>query len=237
MNRREAEELLPWFVAGTLPADEHQAVQAFVDSGEISKAELEEVALFAETVSERGAEEPAYNPAILKSALKQLDGITQEPPEVPLVVGEVGADAGARGDAGGRAGQDRPGLLSRLLDSLQWGLTPPLARVAIAGQFALLLGIAVLVATTEAPTLDGGYETVSGSAGVLRADLSITFAPGIGEADARTLLLEHELQIVAGPSALGLYQLAAPETADVASLAGTLIEDPRVIFAQPVPQP
>ncbi len=233
MNRREAEELLPWFVAGTLPEDEHQAVQAFVDSGEISKAELEEVALFAETVSERGADEPAYNPALLKNALDQLDGVTQEAPEVPLVVGEVGANSGARG----QAGQERPGLLSRLLDNLQWSLTPPMARLAIAGQFALLLGIAVLVATTDAPPTDSGYETVSGSASTPQADLSITFAPGIGEADARALLLEHGLQIVAGPSALGLYQLAAPEVADVPALASTLVADPRVIFAQPVPQP
>ncbi|MEM8767539.1 MAG: hypothetical protein AAGE43_08860 [Pseudomonadota bacterium] len=233
MNRREAEELLPWFVAGTLPEDEHQAVKAFVDSGEISKAELEEVALFAETVSVRGADEPAFNPALIKNALDQLDGITQEPPEVPLVVGEVGANSGARG----QIGNERPGLLARLLDSLQWSLTPPMARLAIAGQFALLLGIAVLVATTEAPTTDGAYETVSGSVGVLQADLSITFAPGIGEADARALLLERGLQIVAGPSALGIYQLAAPATADLGALANALVEDPRVIFAQPVPQP
>jgi hypothetical protein len=43
MNRQEAQELLPWFVAGTLNEDESRAVQAFIDSGEISKAELNEL--------------------------------------------------------------------------------------------------------------------------------------------------------------------------------------------------
>lgn len=236
MNRREAEELLPWFVAGTLEDEEARAVQAFIDSGEISASDLKELALFSETVSERQSSEPEFNPAILKKAMRQLDGITQEAPEVPVVVGEVGSDAGAGGRV--REPEETPGLLQRILEALQWSLTPPMARVALVGQFALLFGLAVMVATRvdDAPT-EVVTETVSGSQTVLAADFSLSFAPGVSEVDFRILLLEHQISIVAGPSALGLYQVAAPDGIDLEALAERLAASPLVVFLQPVPQP
>ncbi|MGD8417667.1 MAG: hypothetical protein PVH91_11455, partial [Pseudomonadales bacterium] len=207
MNRREAEELLPWFVAGTLSEEEAQAVQAFIDSGDISTEELAELAVFAETVAEPAPGEPAYNPAVLKKALAQLDGITQEAPEPPLVVGEVGRDRGAAGRATER--DETPGLLRRLLDALQWSATPPLARVVVAGQFALLLGLALIVGMQTRDSGEVVSETVAGESAALGADFSVSFAPGISEADVRTLLLKHRVSIVGGPSALGIYQIAA----------------------------
>ena len=69
MNRREAQELLPWHIAGTLSAEESQVVQAFIDSGEISSSEVEELSMFAETVASVGEQEPVYNPAILQRAI------------------------------------------------------------------------------------------------------------------------------------------------------------------------
>ena len=67
MNRQEAEELLPWFVAGALDAEETRAVQAFIDSGEISAEELESVSALATTVAASAADEPAYDPGILSA--------------------------------------------------------------------------------------------------------------------------------------------------------------------------
>jgi len=236
MNRQEAEELLPWFVAGTLSDEEARAVQAFIDNGEISARELEELGLFAETVSERQASEPDYNPAILRKAMSQLDGITQEAPEVPVVVGEVGSDGGAGGRV--RAPEDSPGLIQRILDALQWSATPPMARVVVAGQFALLFGLAVMIATGTDETLpETQYGTVSGTQAVLGVDLSLSFVPGTTEADFRALLLEHKISIVAGPSALGLYQAAAPAGTDIGALVTTLDADPLVLYVQPVLSP
>jgi hypothetical protein len=53
--------------------------------------------------------------------------------------------------------------------------------------------------------------------------LSVAFAPDATEAAIRALLLEQGLEIVAGPSALGLYVLRAddPEAARAALLAAT----------------
>ena len=240
MNRQEAEELLPWFVAGTLDEDEARAVQAFIDNGEISTETLDELNLFAEPVSERQAHEPAYNPGILNKAMSQLDGITQEAPEVPVVVGEVGRDGGAGGriEAGDSAREQSPGLIQRILDALQWAATPPMARVVVAGQFALLFGLAVMIATgTEEVAPETEFGTVSGTGAVLDADLSLSFAPGTTEADLRALLLEHQLSIVSGPSALGLYTAAAAQGADIDALAATLDASPLILFVQPVLQP
>ena len=86
MNRLEAEQLLPWFVAGSLDSAEADAVQAFIDSGEIPQSQLEELALFAESVAETGAEEPAYDPAILTRAMQQLDQLEQAQPDEPLLL-------------------------------------------------------------------------------------------------------------------------------------------------------
>ncbi len=241
MNRREAEELLPWFVAGTLEEEEARAVQAFIDTGEISSNDLEELALFSETVAERQSSEPEFNPAILEKAMSQLDGITQEAPEVPVVVGEVGRDAGAGGRA--RDAEDTPGLLQRILNALQWSLTPPMARVALVGQFALLFGLAIMVATnTDTPKeLPGeqSFETVSGTPtmAAMTPDFSISVAPGVSEANFRALLVEHRVSIVAGPSAFGLYQVAVPDGADIEAIAEQLTASPLIVFLQPVAQP
>ncbi len=235
MNRQEAEELLPWFVAGTLDEEEARAVQAFIDNGEISTRELEELGLFAETVSERQAAEPAFDPAILQKAMSQLDGITQEAPDVPVVVGEVGADAGAVGQ---QPADDSPGLIQRILDALQWSATPVMARVVVAGQFALLFGLAVMIATgTEDVAPDTEYGTVSGPGTAIGVDLTLSFAPGTSEADLRALLLEHQLSIVSGPSALGIYGAATAESTDIEALVTALDASPLVLYVQPVLQP
>ena len=235
MNRQEAEELLPWFVTGALSEEEARTVQAFIDSGEISQTELAELSLFAETVAERAPEEPAYNPAILEKAMSQLDGITQEAPEPPLVVGEVGSDGGAKGRVDG--GESTPGILKRLFDALQWSAAPPLARALLVGQFALLLGLVVVVATRTGVVEDAGFETVAGEPPALLADFTISFAPGITEADARALLLENRVSIVAGPSALGLYQIAAAGDADLNAVAEALRASPLIAYLEKVPQP
>jgi hypothetical protein len=54
---------------------------------------------------------------------------------------------------------------------------------------------------------DGGVETAEGPV------LTVAFAGTATEAEIRALLLELDLTIVAGPSALGLYRLAARDAA------------------------
>lgn len=221
MNRQEAEALLPWFVAGTLDPEEAEAVQAFIDSGEISQDELTELAVLAETVTERSATEPAYDPAIVQRAASRLDGVPQDAREAPLVVPERPSSSSE---------PESPGLFERLLERLQWSMTPPLARVAIGAQFALLLGLAVLVGLGDSG--ETTYETVAGP-DATRADFTISFAAGATEADIRALLLDTNTVIVDGPSALGLYRLRSDSTADLDEMRERLTASPLTTFVQP----
>jgi anti-sigma factor RsiW len=74
----------------------------------------------------------------------------------------------------------------------------------------------------------GETETTSGPV------LTVAFAGSATEADIRALLIEAELTIVSGPSALGLYRLAAKDeaarTAGLAKMnaAGNIVESAEV---------
>jgi len=234
MNRLEAEELLPWFVAGTLDSAEADAVQAFIDSGEIPQSQLEELALFAESVGETGAEEPAYNPAILTRAMQQLDQVEQAQPDEHLVVREAQHHQATPDGSGS-------GLFASLLDRLQWTMTPPLARLVIGAQFALLLGLAVALGAGEGVVEgvddgQGGYETVV-NLPPTAADLSVVFVPGTAETQIRKLLLDNQASIIAGPTALGIYTLDIADSFDLQVASDNLSSSPLTLLVQPAAQP
>ncbi len=226
MNRQEAEELLPWFVAGSLSADETRAVQAFIDSGEISAAELNEVSLFAETINEQSAHEPEYNPAILENAMAKLDSVVQEPAEEPLIVREPVA---------------QPGLLERISTFFKWDETPRMAKLAIGAQFAAVLAMVVFVTAPDNGgaffSRDNVYESVSGTTAIAAADLTLAFAPGTTVEDVAALLATVDGRIVDGPNSLGMYSIALPEGADIATLQAELSTSPLTTFVQPAAQP
>ncbi|MDH3643432.1 MAG: hypothetical protein OES38_15115 [Gammaproteobacteria bacterium] len=233
MNRSEAEELLPWFVAGTLDEQEMQAVKAFIDSGEIDTAELAELAFLNESVAVAGAEEPAYNPQLLQRAMSQLDGVTQAPPS-DFLDRLSNPDSSSEPDA-----ESAPkGMFASMLERLQWSLTPPLARVAIAAQFALVLGL--VVALTLGGQKGGereeeaGFEVVSGA---VAGDFTAAFAATAAEPEIRALLIENGVSIVAGPSALGMYTLDAADDVDEAAVLAALQASAITTFVQPVPDP
>ncbi len=237
MNRLEAEQLLPWFVAGTLETAEAAAVQAFIDSGEIPRSQLEELALFADSVAETGAEEPAYNPAILTRAMAQLDQLEQARPDEPLVVREAHSEATANDSGSGIFAN----LLDRLQWSLQWNKTPPLARLAIGAQFALLLGLAVALGVGEGADeglVDGqaDYETVAGPVAAT-ADLSVVFVPSAAETQIRKLLIDNQASIIAGPTALGIYTIDIADSADLQIASDNLSASPLTLLVQPAAQP
>ena len=222
MNRHEAEELLPWFVAGTLSREEAAAVQAFIDSGEISQRELEEVALFAESVIAQRADEPAYDPAILKRAMTQLEVTPQQAPDEPLVVREPQA-------------QPSTPWWQALSRRLQWSLTPPLAKFAIGAQFAAVLALGALLYANVAGVDEAAvYGTVSGTTAAVQADVDVLFAPGVSEADVRAWLLSLDARVVDGPSAMGVYKIALPAGTVVVDVLPALQAAPITAYVKPV---
>ena len=86
MNRREAEQLLPWYVAGALSPEETAGVDALIAAGEISPQMLEQLGVLRESVLEVGAEEPSYDPAILERVMARLDAAPQLEREQPIIV-------------------------------------------------------------------------------------------------------------------------------------------------------
>jgi len=106
---------------------------------------------------------------------------------------------------------------ARLMRDLAPELVPNLARASrpsrlwqgvAAAAVALFIVQTVLVRTgSDVRLADGGVETRSGPV------LTVAFAGTATEAEIRALLLELDLTIVAGPSALGLYRVAARDEA------------------------
>lgn len=220
MNKREAQDLLPWFVAGSLSADESRAVRAFIDSGEITALELEELALFAETVNEQQLDEPAYNSAVLSNAISQLDATPQADESEPLLVMEP---------------QVASSWWRVLTDRLQWALTPPVAKVALAAQFLLVVAMGAVLLVNPAQVDDlPGFETVAGAELVSTADLNLVLNPAITVAELQTLLRSVDAQIVSGPSALGMYGIDVQQDADIDAVQKTLTGHPAITFVQPV---
>jgi anti-sigma factor RsiW len=86
---------------------------------------------------------------------------------------------------------------------------PPFARLALAAQLAVILGLAALLIARG--TREPVFQTVaSPAAGRARATLVIGFAEGASEAALRRTLAGIEGTIVAGPSASGLYTVEVP---------------------------
>ena len=232
MNKQEAQELLPWFVSGTLSDDENRAVQAFIDSGDITDAEVNELSVFAEAVAEQSQEEVSYNPAILQNVMAQLDEVEQE---TPLVVGEA-----VRESSNDTAAST--GLLAGLANLFGWSNQTTFGRVALAGQFAVIIALGALLfgQPTETAT-ESVYGTVSGSdnpATMASAvgDIQIAVAPGLSEADFRELLGSIGAEIIGGPNSVGIYKLKLPEGSDIDTVLLELQANAAIPYAQKVTQ-
>lgn len=91
----------------------------------------------------------------------------------------------------------------------------PLSRLRlwqVAAVLILGLGIGQAVLTSNSGTATqgsvDGFELASGENGPATASFRVIFAPETSEADLRNFLLDAGLEIVAGPSSLGFYDLA-----------------------------
>ncbi|WP_425046100.1 hypothetical protein [Primorskyibacter sp. S87] len=79
-------------------------------------------------------------------------------------------------------------------------------RISIARWIAALALIALVTQSVVLWRNSLGYQLASNDA---QTDIIVAFHPSVSEGDIRDLLLELDLQIVSGPSSLGLYGLNA----------------------------
>ena len=99
-------------------------------------------------------------------------------------------------------------------------------RVAAVLALTLALGQLVWFGLQPGPG-DGPAVTLAGGEG---PGFLLAFAPGVTEAELRDLLLDLDLVIVDGPTAVGFYRVVPgdPDTADMAALRGALAASPIV---------
>lgn len=102
---------------------------------------------------------------------------------------------------------------------------PPVVRAGVSGlwRIAAVLALALAVGQVAWIGLREGPPAVT-LAGDGGGGLLVAFAPGTTEAALRALLLDLDLTIVEGPTALGLYRLnPADPDADTAALRASLL--------------
>src|SRR6056297_122647 len=174
VNSREAEELLPWYVAGTLSAEESRVVQKFIDSGEISERQLDQARFVGTALKATEASQGRPGPEISNIFLDTFTASPASDGDVDdlLVVPER-----------------KPALpaspLRALLDawrgfSVKQTARSRLATTVIAVQFAALAALGALLAHAWPPVSAGppGPDAP-------RGDYTLRFATGVSETSIR----------------------------------------------------
>jgi hypothetical protein len=207
----EIQELLPWWVNGTLGADERGAVERHLAACDACRAEAEHCRTLARELERTTAPAPAPHPAQLARLEERI----------------------ARGDLDR---EDAPPARRRGLVRV-----PPRAtRWVIGLQAAALAACLLWIGSLErapGPGPSGPYHTLSSPVRSRTASVRVVFAPDATEREIRSLLLEIRAEIVSGPSPLGAYGLAlAPAAAGESQEAvlARLRSDPKVRLAEPV---
>ncbi|MFQ5636145.1 MAG: anti-sigma factor family protein [Gammaproteobacteria bacterium] len=199
MNREEAQKLLPWFAVGALDADEARAVEVHVENSPELQRELAEVRVLADAVGEVAPGEPAFRPALIDDALRQIDAY------------ENAREAR-------RPQPASPGLFGQAVNWLRetlvggWVGSPAGARLAMVAQFALILILGGVLLMPPGPG-DGEPAYVTSSAGNVGAGstggvtIGVVFQPTVTELQMRETLADVGGEIVAGPSRQGSYSI------------------------------
>lgn len=225
MKHEDALALLPWYAAESLAAHERDAVAAHVDGCAQCASELAELRLLEDAVSEVGTEEPVYRPALLDETLARIERLERIEQAQATV----------------RANFRMPTLVERararlavFLESLSWSALPAYARVALVGQFVLVVALAA--ALVRAPT-ETAFETAAGPAATMdETRFSVTFRADATISDVAALLERSDATIVAGPSSLGLYTLAVPDRGAAAAFVERAQASGLVTYVAAVPE-
>lgn len=220
-------DLLPWYANGTLPDGERRTVEAHLAECPRCREEIAACRILGEAIRQAEEAVPAVHPARLARLMERIEDEER---------------------SGGGRGWRRLVLapwqgLAALARS-----TPPLARGALVVQLVFLVALgSLLVRWSFQPEVPAPapppaqYRTLSESAPAApetAARLRLVFAEGTTEKEARDLLLGIRGQIIAGPSALGVYTVEVPAGPDpLEKVLAHLRAQPRVSLAEPAVGP
>ena len=184
------DELLPFYVNGSLPEADRAWVETYLVEHPKAQAELR----WYESLQARLREDaPAVSSEVgMERALRRIR--TEGP-----------APQSAR-----RA--TPPSLLERARDWLASIVPQPVLRPAFAGALAVVaLQSAVIVGMVMEPDETSEIRAMQGSVAETGPYLKVNFKPDAREADIRLLLVEVRGSLAAGPGQLGDYYVRVPE--------------------------
>jgi len=230
MTERNIEQLLAWYANGTLDSAEREQVEKYLSEHPEMRLQLAEYEFLQETVGEIAADEPQLQSDNFDNLMAQIDELETTKPVVskPEAVTETPA---------GKVVE--PSWVQRLTEwvseTLQWGVTPAFARVAVVAQFAL---VAVLGGALLLPSEEPGYEVLSGQGsgptvtqGVL---VDIGLKPELTLAEFQQLLRDQQATVTSGPNALGVYRISLVEDGQLSARLTALQNHAGVIYLQRV---
>ena len=179
--------LLPWYANGTLSPEETRQVEVHLGHCPHCRAELEQYRILGEQV--RAQPEWTWQPPSGHFERLMADIDRLDTPAVPV--------------------RAKLSPWQRLMDWLRE--TPQPVRWTLAAESLALAMLVLVVWLPGRPVVEPGFETLSSVTTSTRPTgprLRVGFDPTLRIADLQSLLQVLHGQIVAGPSALGIYTVA-----------------------------
>jgi putative zinc finger protein len=217
-RHRQAWELLPWYVNGTLSGQDLDLVTGHLSGCAACAEEVARCRDLAVAVGAMSTVQTAPSAERLARLLTRIDAI----------------------EAGGETGGWRE-RLRRSIDALRELLqsTPAPTRWALAAQSALVVVLLATVAWQMA--VSPSYRTLASGADPVapgRAQIRVVFAEDISEREMRAVLARVDGRIIDGPSTVGAYTVQVPVPAaasdQVTRELDLLRSQPKVRLAEPI---
>lgn len=188
--------LLPFFVAGTLSAEEHAQVARWIESSEDAKAHFEEA--IAERAKVIKGNEVISPPSTSLSRL--MESIESEPPQ-----------------------ESRPQGRAMWKGLIEWLNSSPPALAW--GATAAMLCVLVLGSATQVLSPSSEPTVVAGSNGsIQKGRLAIArFTPGARMKDIVAALNRADAMIVSGPKGAGVFEIRLSEKAEAGPVKERLV--------------
>lgn len=216
------ESVLPWYVNGTLEAEESERVRRHLETCERCARSLGEWRNIETGMAERDA---PWTPPV--------DHFERMMADIEAAPADLREPAGLLGSL--RSWLHETGWLSG------WQLTPVYARWALAGQTALVLMLAVVLLVRAPAPDEPDFVTLTtapagaGGSGLQSAKgVQIVFAEDLRQSQLAELLNGAGAQIVSGPSRLGVYKITLSQPDKLEDVLAQLRGHAGVELAEPV---
>jgi anti-sigma factor RsiW len=205
---QRTQELLPWFLTGTLDAEERVAVEQHLPGCPACRAELQSLQAF------QAAYVSSDMPPDTERALDKLRARLDAEAAVPAMP------------------RQRPGI--RLPNLLGHG--PAWMKLGLAAQFGVIFALGWEVVQTERTGFE--YRTLASASTPARAagSLVVVFDPNAPQREVARILRRSGARVVDGPTASNGYVLATSHDGLQAALT-SLRAEPAVVLAEPLQAP